>query len=459
MTNPVVERRSFFYKNKFIISIVVFALIIRLAYIFFVPQFPLLKDDLQYNAIAGNLLGGKGFSYDSVNPTAARGPVYPAFLAAIYFLFGQNRSVARSVQAVVVSINCLLVYLIGREIFNHAIGLFAALIMSIYPSTIGYSGLLYSETLSACLLSASILLFIVSIKKVKFGLFVVSGVFLGLTVLCYPKFILLPFVFVLFRLWNNNLSRKYILFGGFILGALLTLSFWTVRNFIVFKRIIPVSTGVGTSLWYSALPEDYTEWYFEKEPLKSEMIKLYPVLQGPAEQHDFLFSVNTNEIFAQKAMMNIKNNPGLFVWLSAKRFFRQWLASNTNSIYVLKYSNSDYLRSGNYAIFSVKLFLILMHIYVVAFGCLGILVDIGLKLKNIFSPVLLTILYSGFINSLFITQPRYQIPVFGLLLIYTAFGSSWALDRLTKKRDSFGISHSKNESFKRCLTVGKADTV
>src|SRR3989338_6568609 len=438
MVNSVMELSGFFFRNKFIISILIFALIIRLAYIFFVPQFPLLKDDLQYNVIAGNLLGGKGFSYDSVNPTAARGPVYPAFLAAIYFLFGQSYPAARLAQAVISALNCLLIYWIGKKLYSRAVGLSASLMMSIYPSTIGYTGLLYSETLSACLVSASILLFIVSKKKSKFGLFVVTGVFLGLTVLCYPKFILLPFVLVLFGLWSNNLSRKYILLGGFILGTVLTLSFWTIRNFIVFRKIIPVSVGVGTSLWYSTLPEDYTEWYFEKEPLKSEMIKLYPVLQGPAEQHDFLFSVNTNEIFAQKAMMNIKNNPGLFVWLSAKRFFRQWLSSNANSIYVLRYSNSDYLRSGNYAVFSVKLLLILMHIYVVAFGCLGILVDIGLKLKNIFSPVLLTILCSIFINSLFITQPRYQIPVLGLLLIYTAFGSFWALDRLTKKRDSFG---------------------
>ncbi len=438
MVNPIMEFRDFLSRNKFIISIVAFALIIRLIYIYFMPQFPLLKDDLQYNVIAGNLLGGKGFSYDSINPTPARGPVYPAFLAAIYFLFGQSYPAARSAQAVISALNCLLIYWIGKKLYSRAVGLAASLMMSIYPSCIGYVGLLYSETLSAFLLSASILLFIVSKKKSKFGLFVITGVFLGLTSLCYPKFIILPFVLVLFGLWKNNLSRKCVLLGGLILGTVLTLSFWTVRNFSIFRRIIPVSTGVGTSLWYSTLSEDYTEWYFEKEPLKSEMIKLYPILQGPAEQHDFLFSVNTNEIFAQKAMMNIKNNPGLFVWLSAKRLFRQWLSSNANSIYILKYSNSDYLRCGNYTVFLVKLLLILMHIYVVAFGCLGILVNISLKLKNIFSPILVTVVYSIFINSLFITQPRYQIPVLGLLLIYTAFGSFWAFDRLTKKRDSFG---------------------
>ena len=256
MVNSVMELSGFFFRNKFIISILIFALIIRLAYIFFVPQFPLLKDDLQYNVIAGNLLGGKGFSYDSVNPTAARGPVYPAFLAAIYFLFGQSYPAARLAQAVISALNCLLIYWIGKKLYSRAVGLSASLMMSIYPSTIGYTGLLYSETLSACLVSASILLFIVSKKKSKFGLFVVTGVFLGLTVLCYPKFILLPFVLVLFGLWSNNLSRKYILLGGFILGTVLTLSFWTIRNFIVFRKIIPVSVGVGTSLWYSTLPED-----------------------------------------------------------------------------------------------------------------------------------------------------------------------------------------------------------
>src|SRR3989338_10379603 len=107
------------------------ALFIRLIYIFLGDQFPLMNDDLQYNIIAKNILDGNGFSYDSTEPTAARGPVYPLFLAATYFVFGYDYNVVRILQSIIGAITCLFIYLIAKELYNSVIGFYAALTASI----------------------------------------------------------------------------------------------------------------------------------------------------------------------------------------------------------------------------------------------------------------------------------------------------------------------------------------
>lgn len=398
----------------------------------FVKQYPLAKDDMQYNAIAANILQGKGFSYDGIEPTAARGPVYPFFLAMIYFIFGFDYNLARLFQAVISAFTCLLIYLIAKRVFNHGIGIFACTLTAFYPSLIGYTGLLYSETLTAFLLALVIFLYFLSVEKKSWTSFIITGVFLGLLILCYPKFLLFP-VMLGFSMYFFNRFRKDFLkyLFALIIGVVITVLPWTLRNYKVFGKVIPVSTAGGATLWHSTLPQDDTEWHFEKGPLLSEFKRFYRDPQNAREQHEFLFSVRTNEILMGEAINNIKNNPLLFIKLSIRRFFRQWFASNGNSFYALRGSLSSCLLSRNYAVFLVKLFLASLHMSIIVFGCLGMIIDFNSDRKNLFSPVFLTIIYSSIISSIFMTQPRYQIPVLGLLFIYAAIPAQRASLRIS----------------------------
>ncbi|MDP3732557.1 MAG: glycosyltransferase family 39 protein [Candidatus Omnitrophota bacterium] len=436
--------RTFILKNKTILILFLLALTVRLLYVLFFSQFPLLKDDLQYNMIAKNILDGNGFSYDSVKPTAARGPLYPLFLAATYFVFGYDYNTARILQAIIGAITCLLIYFIAKKLYNQNIGFYAFVIASIYPSLIGYSGLLYSETLAAFLVSLTILFYILSSEKKSFLFFVITGISFGLLILCYPKFLFLP-VLSGFSIYFFNEFRKefFKYFFALIVGVVFILTPWTLRNIKEFGKFIPVATGAGTALWYSTLPEDDTGWRFDREPLLSEFKRIFHGRQTEDEQHEFLFSVKTNEVFAEKALMNIKSNPVLFIKLSVKRFFRQWLASNGNSFYALRGATGSYLLDKHYSIFFAKLFLALLQICIIVFGCLGIIIDFNSDRKNFFSPVLLSIIYASFINSIFMTSPRYQIPVLGLLFIYTVLGTQWAFSMVQES-----IKHFPNTTAK-----------
>ncbi|MDD4979747.1 MAG: glycosyltransferase family 39 protein [Candidatus Omnitrophica bacterium] len=438
---------TFILNNKAVLILFLLALFVRLIYLFSFPQFPLdgsqYKDDLQYIGIAKNILSGNGFSYDYVNPTAARAPIYPLFLAVTYFIFGyDNHNMARILQAIIGAVSCLLIYFIAKKLYSSSIGFYAALLTGIYPSLIGYTGLLYSETLAAFLLSLAILFYLLSNKRKSFILFVITGIFSGLLILCSPKFLFLPLIFGFSICFLNKFQKGFFkYFFGLMAGAVFMLTPWTIRNFNEFGKFIPVVTGSGTTLWYSTLPEDNTEWRFDREPLLSEFRNFAHGPQGihKYEREDFIFSAKTNEIFARKALNNIKNNPLLFIKLSVKRLFRQWLASNGNSLYPLRGKISDYFISKDYGLFLIKISLAILQICIIVFGCLGIFVDFSSNKMNIFSPLFLSIFYSSIINSIFMTQPRYQIPVLGLLFIYTALGSHWVFLKLSKTRNFLRI--------------------
>lgn len=422
--------RALILKNKNILFLFLLALVVRLAYVCYFPQFPLMKDASQYNVIAKNVLDGNGLSYDSVNPTAARGPLYPLFLSATYLVFGYDYNTVRILQAIIGAVTCLFVYFIAKKLYSPVIGFYTGLITGIYPSLIGYTGLLYSETLAGFLLALTIFIYLSACERKRFFLFVIAGISLGSLALCYPKFIFLPVIFGLSLFFFNKFRKEFLkYFFGLIAGIILILTPWTLRNFHEFGKFIPVVTGLGTTLWHSTLSVDSTEWHFDREPLLSEFKSFFHDPKNDNEQNEFLFSVKTNEVLMHKAIANIKNNPLLFTKLSVKRFFRQWFASNGNSFYALRGTIGSYFLSKNYGIFFIKLFLALLQIYIIVFGCIGMVVDFSSNRKNIFSPVFLTIFYASIISSIFMTQPRYQIPVLGILFIYIVLGSQRAFSK------------------------------
>ena len=75
-------------------------------------------------------------------PLAWRPIGYPAFLGLLYFLFGASYSTLYGSTLLLSTLTTLLVYAIGKEVFDEDVGLLSAFLFSIYPVAI------YSTTLS-----------------------------------------------------------------------------------------------------------------------------------------------------------------------------------------------------------------------------------------------------------------------------------------------------------------------
>src|SRR5258706_697976 len=101
-------------------AVLVLATVIRLGYVLFYPQLPLCPDCQRYDEVGLNVADGRGFiggfSGDTLfwpqvhNPTApeiGNGPVYPTFLAAIYWLFGHQVVWVRIAQAAIAALSLI----------------------------------------------------------------------------------------------------------------------------------------------------------------------------------------------------------------------------------------------------------------------------------------------------------------------------------------------------------------
>jgi len=106
-----------------------------------------------FDQLAINWVEGRGFTYSGgTEPTTWRGPGYPLLLAVIHTIFGNLAPAAVVVQSFILSLLCLVVYLLAKQVFDARIGIAAALMAAFHPLLIWYSPRLRYEPLLALLL-------------------------------------------------------------------------------------------------------------------------------------------------------------------------------------------------------------------------------------------------------------------------------------------------------------------
>ena len=146
-------------EHYLLVAILMIAVIVRILAAFYlgdeVSALPGIHDQISYNALAQSLLAGKGFSFNQnwypFTPAHAQTAhwsfIYPIFLTSIYKITGNHPLAARLVQGIIGGVLIsLLLYLIGRRLFDRSVGLIAAAIGAIYAYYIYYNVALMTET-------------------------------------------------------------------------------------------------------------------------------------------------------------------------------------------------------------------------------------------------------------------------------------------------------------------------
>lgn len=183
-------------------------------------------------------------------PTAYWPVGYPAFLAALFLLFGTSALVGQVANALL-SVGCVgLLFLFCRQRFaDPRVAGLAALVLAIYPNNIAYSIGLYSEPLFTFLLLAALV-----VLRPDSGLprLVAAGVVLGFATLVKAQMQLLgPLLAVLLLLygWSCADFRRALPRSALVIAVMaLTIAPWTLRNAEVMGKAVIVSTNGGMSL-------------------------------------------------------------------------------------------------------------------------------------------------------------------------------------------------------------------
>lgn len=189
-----------------------------------------------------------------------RPPLYPLFLAAVYTLFGHSYVAVRFFQALMGVATCLMIYALGRTLFDERAAWVSGMMGVVYPYFIFFSGVLMVETLFVLLVVlVGWLAFRMKRRSSWMGL-VGLGVGLGLAVLCKPTALVFFLCVVIWyavasreesKPWGEVLVRLGIV-SVVMVGTILP---WTIRNYRVSGHVVWVASNAGINLVVGSHPE------------------------------------------------------------------------------------------------------------------------------------------------------------------------------------------------------------
>ena len=244
-------------KKTKLIPLILFllALTVRVSFAIYAKDVPPCRDDCaHYSEVAKNLVAGKGHVAYDQNRGKLQSffpPLYPSFLALIYALFGEGFLPVQVVQIVMSSMICVFIYFIGRQVTGTTVAIISSLVTAIYPTLVAYSRVIMTETLFSFLLALWVLFVVANDERLTdIRNQAISGFLLGLMTLTRGVTLLLPLFVPLwgFFRWRNRKAVPFSLCLTVLFYAL-TLAPWTIRNYAIHHRFVPVATEGGELLW------------------------------------------------------------------------------------------------------------------------------------------------------------------------------------------------------------------
>lgn len=265
--------------------------------------------------VAAALASGLGFSapYAGVPPasTAQQPPLYPLIVAVIFRIFGvftsQSAWAVVGLNILAGGITAVLIYRLGRVHFGDTVGVVAAWLW-VLPWM--YESRAFSVSCSSSSLAAlgftALLLLLSNGMKSDWGR-VALGSFCGALVLLQPVFLAVLVVYGVCLVLDKQ-RKSHILMAA--LALLLVLVPWTVRNYAVFDRLIPVRDNFGLELSLGNRPGmqgtvDYSGDFPDHDPTMYSRM-------GEMKFMDTKFREATRHILANRAAF-------------VSRFIRRWV--------------------------------------------------------------------------------------------------------------------------------------
>jgi len=391
------------------IFIFISSLLIRIFSIFWISA-SLSGDAKVYDSLAKSIIGWGGLSVQMLKNFPLKDhPVYPLFISANYYLFGESLTPVWIMQAILGSFLCILIYLITKEIFDRRIALLAGLATALYPVFIKLSIMMLSEGLFVFIFTFSFFLAVRYLKTLKLHYLIASSVMLGITALTRSVVILFPFLlssYIFYRDRNRLAFRKNFTHQGlFILVFIGTVSLWSIRNYhVTGGQIVPVTEAPDRGLYNSFCP--YKGKIFGIRPDNDPVMVEARSIQSLGERRKF---------FVSKTTEFIKNNPVKVIKLEFLKFLYLW-------------SPFDWEILGNgYARYNFG------FVFLLPFFIYGIFNIIYSKKAEYFI-LLLPIIYFQVIHLIYFALPRFRIGFEPVLIIISSLGILRLFDKSKNKK-------------------------
>ena len=443
--------------KSFASRIFIVALILRLIPVILVRGLGIGLDDMfQYDMLARSLAGGHGFrwyaqadlnqlasfvdfdltsvkDYDPVLgiPTSFRAPLYPAFLAVVYFFSGTGFSrffAARIAQAVFLGAPLApLTYWAAKRLFPFSLddeerrkmkekaARVSAWVIACYPMLLVYPLGLGTENPFFVLLLISVLFLLLSIEKPTVLNFLLSGFCLGLTAL--TRSVILPFAgLAILWVWFILKQKR----GAVLLALALTLTItpWVIRNSLLHHKLTGIETSMGYNLYLGYHPQGNGSFVF-----------------GPSlDLLTILDDAERDKVGTQQAIEFIKSEPERFIPLAVNRL--GYFFGLEKRVLMYFYSNDIIGYVPLPLLLTISAILLLPFIFISTSGALGLSL---LRWKP--EHILLILLFISYIlpHVLILSEDRFHLALVPYIAILAAQFWNGGLSVLSARWQETGV--------------------
>ena len=366
--------------------------------------------EFYYDDVARSVIAGKGFVH-SINPRSDESPynfnpgtpfhfvppLYAWWVSLIYMIFGPNVFIAKLFQCFLDASVCFLLFKIVKVINGgNVVALLSSFLYATYPLAIRMSQTLYYQVPMNIILCWMLLCYLGTINS-KNG--ISTGIATAFSSLAKPVTLplicIIPIIRLIERHKKADLKVSFLWILGFLAACIIVLSPWTIRNYVVFHRFIPIQDGAGPPLLQGS----------KEEYIDTDVISL-------RKKYGQNFGVGS-ENFTREAIENhlkhLKRNPIDYLRFLGKKFLLSW-----------------YNTEGK----SKNLYVLLIQLPYLCLAILGLISYFTSWRRRPMWYIPAIIIYFCLVQVAIFPLVRYTLAVMPLLVIISAFGLNWIIKKV-----------------------------
>ncbi|HYM20933.1 MAG TPA: glycosyltransferase family 39 protein [Candidatus Kapabacteria bacterium] len=299
----------------------------------------------EHGAIAHNLLAGHGYAmhwpYESLDSTrralmakpidhegAFIPPLNPYIIYSAYIFFGESPAAALTLMLFYAGIGALLVPLIYKTslLIADELGARIAAIIAAFFFPAAYAVVTFSGSVLYHLFAVLVFFYgirLIQRRNISDG--VLLGISCGVLTMLRSEFFILGFILIAVagfssrtkeRVWQKN---KLFLSSAAVCVAMIAP--WTIRNYILFDRFVPVLSHPWYEIWRGNNTYVAGGSFLERPTYIWINPKQFPdiVRKMDAVPYDRFFEPTVNDIFKAEAEQFVAASPGSTVILALKK--------------------------------------------------------------------------------------------------------------------------------------------
>ncbi|MDD5311765.1 MAG: glycosyltransferase family 39 protein [Dehalococcoidia bacterium] len=280
-------------------------------------------------------------------------PPGPSILMAItYKVFNDYRYIyLRILEAVIDSIGCIIMFLMGRELFNVKVGLIAASLYALWLPIAYIATWPLHDALVPVFTLVTLFFFIKAVLNNKIIYYVLTGLICGIGCYFQPSSLLLPIFFgagvLVFSFHKANLWKQVISavkVTAIMLGVMvLVISPWMIRNSVEIGSVTGMRPGFWVGLW-----ENSGEFGDNPDGATLDDVAALELAKKELGHDVEYLSPEFDEVFRPKVINMIKDHTAWYLSLIVRRIPHAVFSSPQLGLHMLPIFKTDVVIWSSY---------------------------------------------------------------------------------------------------------------